>query len=226
MLGFSLNNLSLFGLVLAIGIVVDDAIVVVENVERHMAMGNAAARRRPQGHDRSHRAGHCHRPGALRRVRADRVHGRHQRPILQAVRTDHRRLDGHLGVQLPDAESRVVRILLQPHGHDEHGKSHQEALPRLSIVLLGGLAAMFFADALFGPQSSDFVVHWTRGNHRRQLGKIVGLRAGLFVAGGLAGWFLAGLVNGGLGAFFRGFNRAFECDHRRLWQHRHAVLRV
>ncbi|HEY2773464.1 MAG TPA: multidrug efflux RND transporter permease subunit [Candidatus Binatia bacterium] len=37
--GFSLNMLSLFGLVLAIGIVVDDAIVVVENVERHMATG-------------------------------------------------------------------------------------------------------------------------------------------------------------------------------------------
>jgi hydrophobe/amphiphile efflux-1 (HAE1) family protein len=39
MFGFSLNNLSLFGLVLAIGIVVDDAIVVVENVERNMAAG-------------------------------------------------------------------------------------------------------------------------------------------------------------------------------------------
>ncbi len=37
--GFSLNMLSLFGLVLAIGIVVDDAIVVVENVERHIAEG-------------------------------------------------------------------------------------------------------------------------------------------------------------------------------------------
>jgi hypothetical protein len=37
--GFSLNMLSLFGLVLAIGIVVDDAIVVVENVERHIADG-------------------------------------------------------------------------------------------------------------------------------------------------------------------------------------------
>lgn len=37
--GFSLNMLSLFGLVLAIGIVVDDAIVVVENVERHIAAG-------------------------------------------------------------------------------------------------------------------------------------------------------------------------------------------
>ncbi len=37
--GFSLNNLSLFGLVLAIGIVVDDAIVVVENVERNIETG-------------------------------------------------------------------------------------------------------------------------------------------------------------------------------------------
>jgi len=37
--GFSLNNISLFGIVLAIGIVVDDAIVVVENVERNLHLG-------------------------------------------------------------------------------------------------------------------------------------------------------------------------------------------
>ena len=39
--GFTLNTLSLFGLVLSIGIVVDDAIVVVENVERHLALGRS-----------------------------------------------------------------------------------------------------------------------------------------------------------------------------------------
>ncbi|MBL6454656.1 multidrug efflux RND transporter permease subunit [Belnapia sp. T6] len=47
-LGFTLNSLTMFGLILAIGIVVDDAIVVVENAERHMAEGMSpleAARR-------------------------------------------------------------------------------------------------------------------------------------------------------------------------------------
>ncbi len=38
-LGFTINTISLFGLILAIGIVVDDAIIVVENVQRHMADG-------------------------------------------------------------------------------------------------------------------------------------------------------------------------------------------
>jgi HAE1 family hydrophobic/amphiphilic exporter-1 len=39
--GFSLNTLSMFGLVLAVGLVVDDAVVVVEGVQRHIEEGLA-----------------------------------------------------------------------------------------------------------------------------------------------------------------------------------------
>ncbi len=45
LLGFSVNTLSLFGLVLAIGLVVDDAIVVVEAVEQHIEHGMSPQRR-------------------------------------------------------------------------------------------------------------------------------------------------------------------------------------
>lgn len=43
-LGFSINLLTLFGMILAIGMVVDDAIVVVENVERNLALGKVSAK--------------------------------------------------------------------------------------------------------------------------------------------------------------------------------------
>ena len=39
LLGFSINTLTLFGITLATGLVVDDAIVVIENIERHIAEG-------------------------------------------------------------------------------------------------------------------------------------------------------------------------------------------
>ena len=103
LLGFSINTLTLFGLVLAIGIVVDDAIVVVENVERNIEEGKSPleaahqAMREVSGPDRRDRA------RALRRVRADVVPDRRHRSVLQAVRRDDRDLDGHLRDQLADA---------------------------------------------------------------------------------------------------------------------------
>ena len=109
MFGFSLNNLSLFGLVLAIGIVVDDAIVVVENVERNIAGGPLAARGGASQHGRSRLRADRHRPGAVRRVRAGRLHHRHFRPILPAIRADDRRRDRHLAHRLADPVARAVR---------------------------------------------------------------------------------------------------------------------
>ena len=47
LLGYSLDNLSLMALTLCVGFVVDDAIVMLENIVRHMEMGEAADGRRP-----------------------------------------------------------------------------------------------------------------------------------------------------------------------------------
>ena len=214
LLGFSLNNLSLFGLVLAIGIVVDDAIVVVENVERWMAQGPAAARGEPQGDGRGDRPGHRHRPGALRGVRADGVHGRHQRPVLQAVRPDHRRLDDHLGVQLADPQPGPVRHPAQAARARARGPGPQEALPRLGVAadrrpgrvrVPARRRSSATCSACRRPAAT--ASHDSRRSTPPWCGA---LRAGLFAAGCVAGWLAAGLVNWLLGRFFVVFNKAFD----------------
>lgn len=68
MFGFSLNALSLFGLVLAIGIVVDDAIVVVENVERNIELGLEPVEATHKAMAGSDGADHCHGAGVVRGV--------------------------------------------------------------------------------------------------------------------------------------------------------------
>src|SRR5260370_14366027 len=47
LLGFSINTLTLFGITLATGLVVDDAIVVIENIERHIAEGEHDSHKAP-----------------------------------------------------------------------------------------------------------------------------------------------------------------------------------
>ena len=107
--GFSLNNLSLFGLVLAIGIVVDDAIVVVED-------DRASHRARAEPRDAARKA-MDEVSGAVvavalvlaRGVHPDGLHDRHHRAVLPAVRADHRRLDRDLRAQFAHAFARARR---------------------------------------------------------------------------------------------------------------------
>ena len=112
--GFSLNMLTLFGLVLAIGIVVDDAIVVVENVERNIAAGLTPQGRRLAPNDgRGRNGGRRDLAGADRSVRADGLHSGHFRSVLPAVCDHHRGVDGDLGVQFADAVAGAGRAAVQ-----------------------------------------------------------------------------------------------------------------
>ena len=111
--GFTLNNLSLFGLVLAIGIVVDDAIVVVENVERNIASGLAPREAARKSMDEVGSA-----LVAIALVLCavfvpsmfiTGISG----PVLPAIRADHRRRHRHLADRVADAVAGDVRAVAQ-----------------------------------------------------------------------------------------------------------------
>ena len=108
--GFSINTLTLFGIVLATGLVVDDAIVVVENIARNLGETQGARRTPPRagdGRGRGRRDRDLAR--ADRRVRAGRVSLRDDRTPLPAVLADDRVLGRHLGLQRADALARAGR---------------------------------------------------------------------------------------------------------------------
>jgi multidrug efflux pump len=218
MLGFSLNNLSLFGLVLAIGIVVDDAIVVVENVERNMSLGMGPR-------DASRRA-------------MEEVSG----PViaialvLSAVFVPTAFITGISGqfyrqFALTIAASTIISafnsltlspalcaIMLKPHaaGDHGHGHAHSEALPRMGIVALGALLAYFLLTPMLAGWFGAPVPHGGHGEaeataaQHGSTGALWGARLAALAAGIVAGFLLAGLINRFLGAFFKGFNWVFD----------------
>ena len=194
MLGFSLNNISLFGLVLAIGIVVDDAIVVLENIERMMA----------RGHD----------PRTATLKAMDEVTG----PIIAvglvlcAVFVPCAFLSGITGrffyqfavtiavstmISALNAvtmtPSRAVLIFSSQARHGEGETPTREALPWWIFGVLGGLLGVWLARMFLIPHS------WLAFTFCRCL-----------LLGGLAGWLVIRPVNAVLAWFFRGFNSFFD----------------
>ncbi len=115
-LGYSANTISLLAMVLAIGIVVDDAIVVVENVERVMEEEPdlSPAEATLEGDAPDHRADHRHLPGAAVGVRAGRVHSGPVGHAVPPVRGDDQRGDGDLGAQRADPVAGAVRGVPAP----------------------------------------------------------------------------------------------------------------
>jgi multidrug efflux pump len=196
--GFSLNTLTLFGLVLAVGIVVDDAIVVVEAIEHHIELGLSP------------------RDAAIRAM--DQVSG----PViavglvLSAVFIPCAFIQGIVGqffrqFAMTIAISTVISafnsltlspalcvLLLKP-----KAAGHGEALPRIGLIVLGGWAAGFFLttplEALLGNRLVGFPIepNWIAWG--------LAVLGGGIVAGGLK--YVINLV---LRFLFRIFNWTFN----------------
>jgi multidrug efflux pump len=213
-MGFSLNNISLFGLVLAIGIVVDDAIVVLENIERQMAKGLDA------------------RSATLKAMQEITGPIIAITLVLCAVFVPCAFISGITGrffrqFAVTIAASTIISainaltmtpsralLIFRSHapGTSEGGHTHRkEALPWWIIGVFGGwltvrLLPQFVAEPLGWPlppegEDYDALVYWLLQSAYFAPGLLVGL---------VGGWFLIGPVNRALAFFFKGFNSFFD----------------
>jgi multidrug efflux pump len=217
LMGFTLNNLTLFGLVLAIGIVVDDAIVVLENIERWLAKGLPV------------------REATIRAM--NEITG----PIfaitlvLSSVLLPSAFLGGITGqffrqfaltISVSMIISAINAMTMTParaawifagRKPGRHGELGKEALPWWSFALFGGLATVWLLTPSLGAwlglpagdMHGDAAAAGLRATSLKWAISGIGFMPGA-VAGGALGWFLIRPINWALGHFFRGFNRMFE----------------
>jgi multidrug efflux pump subunit AcrB len=214
LMGFTLNNLTLFGLVLAIGIVVDDAIVVLENIERQIATGLDARTATIKAMEEI--TGPVF---AITLVLASvfipccflgGITGQffRQFAVTIAVSTIISAINA-----VTMTPSRAVMIFRSEGSHDGH-HFKREALPWWIFGILGGiLTASIGWHYLAGhyglpaaPTNDDEIemptwLYWTI--------YAIYFTPGLF-AGLAIGWLFIAPVNLLLGAFFRAFNRFFD----------------
>ncbi|MCE9553516.1 MAG: efflux RND transporter permease subunit [Planctomycetes bacterium] len=214
LLGFSLNNLTLFGMVLAIGIVVDDAIVVLENVERQMSYGldpksaTIKAMSEITGPIVAITLVLC--SVFLPSVFFPGITGQFFRQFALVI-------SAAMIISAINAmtltPSRAVAIF-STEKLDEHGHPHREALPWWIFGILGGVFAIWLAGdsvaARFGivepgPEDSSNVMEQVY---------LYMIYAALFIPGAILGGLLGRViihpVNQFLGRIFRGFNTGFE----------------
>jgi multidrug efflux pump len=235
LLGFTLNNLTLFGLVLAIGIVVDDSIVVLENIERWLEKGLPV--RDATIHAMNEITGpifaitlvlssvllpsaflggitgQFFRQFALTISVAMIISATNAMTMTPAraawIFGNRKPLAGRASDGLSDAS------LARP-ANKAHGDQGKEVLPWWSFVFFGGLATLWLlaptVGTWLGLPSGEEGEAATGGLRTRLL--TYGIYSFLFLpgaaVGGVLGWFFIRPVNRLLGLFFGAFNRLFD----------------
>jgi multidrug efflux pump subunit AcrB len=209
-MGFTLNNLTLFGLVLAIGIVVDDAIVVLENIERLIATGLDARSATIKAMEEitgpvlaitlvlsSVFIPCCFLGGVSGQFFRQFAVTISVSTIISAVNA------------LTMTPSRAVVIFRTEEGH-EHGH-RREALPWWIFGILGGISTYYLAPKFLAGRWDLAMA--LRGTLPAWLSATAVATAYFIpgaVAGGIVGWLLIRPVNAVLGVLFGGFNRWFD----------------
>jgi multidrug efflux pump subunit AcrB len=211
-MGFTLNNLTLFGLVLAIGIVVDDAIVVLENIERLIATGLDARTATIQAMEEI--------TGPILAITLvlssvfipccflGGITGQffRQFAVTIAVSTIISAINA-----ITMTPSRAVVIFkteessLKAHSHE----LKREALPWWIFGVFGGLITLWLGPRVL--ESLDVTLPMEEAGQS----SFFSLQSAIYFTPGallglVIGWFIIKPVNIVLGAFFRGFNRFFD----------------